>query len=160
MPVVDNSCWSDGRKDILVRVDDDTCPPPMPPLEQMTLWLSWYDPAKCYDENGNVIKNINCDENPREMAAGMAVEGAYGQVCACIPQWDIEDVVHVEGIGSWTCQDRGGDVRPTYRRIYHPKFGFVYMWILPIDVLADYENPPAWEFEPIAPEDWYLVPHE
>lgn len=150
-------CWADGRKDVLVMVDE--CPPAPPPLEDMTLWLSWYDPAECYDENGRVVVNINCDSDPSTLAGSLPVTAdLYGQVCACTAQWPLgEAVVHVAGIGSWLCQDRGGDIRPTYREIYHPQLGFVTMWILPIDVLADYENPPVWQFEPIHPDDWHVV---
>jgi len=149
-------CWSDGRADVLILVD--YCPPTPPPLEEMTLWLSWYDPAECYDENGRVIENINCDEDPTVLAGGTAVaDHLYGEVVACAADWPLgETAVTVPGIGSWLCLDRGGDIRPTYREIYHPERGFVTMWVLPIDVLHHADDPPWWQFLPIAPEDWNL----
>ena len=151
-------CWSDGRKDVIVRVDE--CPPEPPPLEEMTLWLSWYDPALCYDDDGNVIENINCDANPEAMAGGTAVSAdLYGNVAACPLPWKLgESVVYVPGIGSWLCLDRGGDIRPTYREIYHPQQGFVTLWVLPIDVLYSHDAPPPWwEYLPIEADSWQLL---
>lgn len=152
-------CWADGRTDVLVMANPDECPPPLPPLEQVPLWMSWYDPAKCYDGYGRVIENINCDGNPRVMAGGTAVtEAMYGYAAACLPEW-FDGRVWVKGIGEWHCLDVGGAVIPTYREVYHPILGFVVMWVLPLDVLHDHTQPdPWWQYLPIEPGAWEYLP--
>jgi len=153
---VTEGCWSDGRKDIMVLTEE--CPPPMPPLDEMTLWLSWYDPALCYDADGNVIENINCDASPETMAGGTAVSPEmYGYAAACLPGW-FDQVVVIELIGQRHCLDTGGDVVPTYREIYHPRQGFITLWIIPIDVLAHHTNPPWWQYLPVEADDWEVLP--
>lgn len=148
-------CWADGRTDVLVMVDE--CPPPLPAVAELPLWLSWYDPAKCYDEAGNVIENINCDSNPRVMAGGTAVTPAmYGYAAACVPQW-FDDRVAVKGVGEWHCLDVGGAVIPTYREIFWPGRGFVTTWVLPIDVLYSHTQPePWWQYLPIEAGAWVV----
>lgn len=155
--VMEQVCWADGRTDILVLADE--CPPPLPPLEALPLWLSWYDPAKCYDATGRVIEDINCDSDPTVMAGGTAVTPAmYGDSAACLPKW-FDRRVRVKGIGDWHCLDTGGDIIPTYREIYHPTLGFVTLWLIPIDVLHDYTQPePWWAYLPIEAGAWELLP--
>lgn len=154
--VVAQGCWADGRTDVVVLTKE--CPPPLPPLPELPLWMSWYDPAKCYDENGRVIENINCDENPRVMAGGTAVSAAmYGVAGACLPQWFGKRLV-IRGIGERLCLDTGGAILPTYREIYHPKQGFVTMWIIPFDALEHYTAPPWWQYLPVEADAWELLP--
>ena len=149
------ACWADGRTDILVLVDE--CPPPLPPLEEVPLWLSWYDPALCYDEAGNVIENINCNEDPSAMAGGTAVtEAMYGYAGACLPQW-FDRQIWIEPIGLRHCLDTGGAVVPTWREIFYPGRGFVTLWVIPFDALEHYQEPPWWQYLPVEPGAWELV---
>lgn len=148
-------CWADGRTDILVLTDE--CPPPLPPLEEIPLWLSWYDSALCYDENGNIIVNINCNEDPAHMAGGTPVtEEMYGYAGACLPQW-FDRQIWIEPIGLRHCLDTGGAVMPTYREIFYPGRGFVTLWVIPFDALEHYQEPPWWQYLPIEPDGWELV---
>ena len=151
------ACWSDGRADVLIMADG--CPPPLPETAEMVLWLSWFDPAKCYDEDGRVIENINCDSDPTVMAGGTAVTSAmYGYAAACLPEW-FDGRVRVVGVGDWHCLDVGGAVIPTYREIFWPGRGFVTLWLIPIDVLHDYTQPaPWWQYLPIEADGWELHP--
>lgn len=147
-------CWSDGRTDILVMVDE--CPPPLPPLDELPLWLSWYDPALCYDAAGRVIENINCNEDPSTMAGGTAVtEAMYGYAGACLPQW-FDRQIEIEHLGLRHCLDTGGAVVPTYREIFYPGRGFVTLWVIPFDALEHYQEPPWWQYLPIEPDGWEL----
>ncbi|MCB1713584.1 MAG: hypothetical protein KDK05_00435 [Candidatus Competibacteraceae bacterium] len=150
-----SGCWADGRTDVLVMTTE--CPPPLPPLEALPLWLSWYDPALCW-ENGRVIENINCDADPTTMAGGTAVSPEmYGYAAACVPVW-FDQTVRVKGIGAWHCLDVGGAVIPTYREIFDPQAGFITQWVLPIDILHDSTQPdPWWQYLPIAAGAWEVT---
>ncbi|MCA9930206.1 MAG: hypothetical protein KC419_17105 [Anaerolineales bacterium] len=147
-------CWSDGRTDILVLADE--CPPHLPSLDEFPLWLSWYDPALCYDAAGNIIENINCDVNPANMAGGTAVTSEmYGYAGACLPQW-FDRHLMITGVGERQCLDTGGAIVPTYREIYHPQRGFITIWLIPFDALEHHARPPWWEYNLVEPSDWYL----
>ena len=117
--------------------------PTPPPVEQMPLFLSWYDPALCHDDNGGIL--INCDSDPSVMAGGTAVtDDMYGYAAACIPEW-FDRVLTIPGVGQRHCLDTGGAVQITYRETYTGA-GFVWGWVVVVDVLAHYEQPPPWQY--------------
>jgi len=122
------------------------CTPPMPPIEEIPIWASIYDPELCYDEDGQVIANINCDGNPTMMATSLPVADYYGVAAACPSEWMGRTLV-VEGIGERPCLDTGGAIRPTYRIVYDPMQGFVEMWVIIVDFLEHYDAPPDWQYE-------------
>lgn len=124
---------------------DVTCPPPMPPLGEMEIWASVYDPAHCYDENGRVIRNINCDSDPTVMATSLPVADYYGVAAACRPEW-IGKTLIVEGIGERPCLDTGPAIVPTFRVVYDPDEGFVERWVIVVDFLEHHDRPPDWQY--------------
>lgn len=124
-----------------------------PPIEEMPLFLSWYDPALCQPENGGIM--TNCDSNPAGLAGGTAVtDDIYGKVAACLPGW-FDRWITIDGIGRFHCLDTGGAVQVVYRETYTPQ-GFMWGWCVILDVLWHYEEPPGWQYSLVY--DWRLEP--
>jgi hypothetical protein len=95
-----------------------------PPIEEMPLFLSWYDPALCLN-GGNPI---NCDADPSVMAGGTAVtDDMYGYAAACIPEW-FDRTLTIPGIGTRHCLDTGGDVKIAFREVYTADGLFIRGW--------------------------------
>lgn len=84
--------------------------------------MSYYSPSLCYNENGEVIQNINCDSNPANAFAGtineMWYEGAGGYwIIAC----DLSMInvntrmttyIHVPAHDrTYVCLDGGGGIK-------------------------------------------------
>ena len=71
------------------------------PTASKPLKISWYDP---------LLGGINCDSDCTTMASGTKVtEDRYGRSAACIAGWMGKTVV-IEGLGEFTCLDRGGAI--------------------------------------------------
>ena len=110
-----------------------------PPVSEMPLFLSWYDPELCKPENGGVM--INCDSDPTRMAGGTAVTAdMYGYAAACPAEW-FDRVIMIPGVGERRCLDTGGAIKVTYRRTYTSN-GFVWGWCVYVDILHQHETPP------------------
>lgn len=129
----------------------------MPHTDTLPILVSWYDPALCYDEGGNVIKNINCDDDPTQLATMPMDERLYGRVAACHADWTKRfhtTVVILPGIGRFWCVDRGGRIEPTCRDLYDPNRGWYYGCVNLIDILWDSTRwgEPAWQFTLV--DDW------
>ena len=104
-----------------------------PPLMDLPIVLTWYDPILCSEPGGE----INCNSDPDHVADGTPVsESLYGVVAACderlLGSW-----ITIEGIGEFKCRDTGGMIRPTYSEHYG-------RWILFADIML-HENP-QWNF--------------
>ena len=119
--------------------------------ESIPLFLSWYDPELCKEENGGI--STNCNDDPEHMAGGHKVEEWYGRAAACPPElWGMTIVI--QDLGSRVCLDRGSRIKPTYREVYTPE-GFVTGWFMVVDLLERHEEPPWWEFSMW--EEWHIV---
>lgn len=129
----------------LICTPDGYCYPPAPPIEEMPIWASYYDPALCYDENGRVIENINCDDSPDILATSVPTADYYGIAAACYEDW-IGMTLVVYGIGERPCLDTGGAIKPTYRMVYDPERGFVTIWVIVVDFLEHHNAPPTWQY--------------
>lgn len=109
-------------------------PPPIPPLEAMPIYASWYNPA---------WGGINCDHDCTQLAIAPMRDEWYGRVAACPPGfttrgWTTE--FHIAGLGSFLCLDRGGAIKITYRTVY-TRDGFQDLWVIVLDFMVE-ETPP------------------
>jgi len=121
-----------------------------PPIEEMPLFLSWYDPALCDDNHGIMI---NCDSDPSTLAGGTAVtDEIYGVAAACIPEW-FDMWLDIPGVGRRHCLDTGGAIQIVFRETYTGD-GFVWGWCVVVDLLEHHEEPPAWQYSLV--EGWTI----
>ena len=98
-------------------------------INELSIVTTWYDPAQCYDEDGNVIDNINCNGDPGHFADGTPVlESSYGTVAACISDW-LGATLIIEGLGVFRCRDTGGSIHVEFDEYYE-------QYVIHVDILA------------------------
>lgn len=117
---------------------------------QYPLRPSYYDPSLCYDANGRVIANTNCDSDPTTMASGDKVadwvggrNGIYASSCPRRPDMGWQHGTQFTMAGNvYECRDTGGWINCYQPGDYDPALKataeFAYCWV---DVLG----------EPVAP---------
>lgn len=124
-------------------------------LQSLPVYASVYDPMECYDDEGEVIENINCDSDPRHVAAMIPVEEAYDLVIAC-PQYMFGYVLYFDGIGTRLCWDTGGNIKVQYREVYTSRYGYITTHFLVLDFLE--QRPyPSWAYETFWPDQWEII---
>lgn len=102
------------------------CPPP---ITQMPVLVTWYDPA---------LGGVNCDSDCTTYADGTLVTpDDYGQVSACIPEW-LGASITIDGLGSFMCRDTGASIGVDYNVYYEG-------WVIYVDIL--HEEPPDWNYQ-------------
>ncbi len=106
-------------------------------LHNLPVLITYYDTSLCYDDAGNVVVNINCNEDPGHFADATDVTAdSYGRVAACVPQW-LGAIIEIPGVGSWRCRDTGGDIRVAWNR-WHGR------WVIHVDLLM--HDPPPFNY--------------
>ena len=102
------------------------CPPP---ITEMPVLVTWYDPA---------LGGINCDVDCTTYADGTLVTpDDYGQVSACIPEW-LGASITIDGLGTFACRDTGSAIVVDYNEYYRG-------WVIHVDIL--HEEPPDWNYQ-------------
>lgn len=110
---------------LLLAGPNDVC---IPPLEELPVLVTYYDPLTCINPNGTIEVNINCDSDPTSFADGTAVSALnYGNTAACIPEWLGREVTLV-GLGTYTCHDTGGSITVAYNEYYE-------QWVIHMDIM-------------------------
>lgn len=107
------------------------CIPPMPPLSEMPLLTTWYDPA---------LGGINCGGSCSHMALAPVTEAMYGYAAACpaaLVGVDFTAVISHPAIGERACLDRGGAVIVEYSQA-------LQTWIIRVDLLETGAHSSNW----------------
>lgn len=113
--------------------------------DELPIRASWYDPARC--ERGELI---NCDSDPRFVADMTPAEEGYGRFMACPLGWYWQ-WIDFGWAGSWQCRDHGGDIHPTWGRVYTAE-GFVWAWFIVVDFMT--KDEPPWAYLLL---DWSFI---
>lgn len=113
----------------LVLVAFETAWPCPPPITEMPILVTWYDPA---------LGGINCDEDCTTFADGTLVTpDDYGRVGACIPEW-LGASITIADLGTFECRDTGPSIVIAYNEYYRG-------WVIHVDILHD--KPPEWNYQ-------------
>lgn len=114
---------------LLLAGPHDVC---VPPVEELPVLVTYYDPLTCITPDGTIEVNINCDSDPTRFADGTAVSSAnYGNTAACIPEWLGREIT-LEGVGTVTCRDTGGSIAVVYNDYYG-------RWVIHVDMMLPEE---------------------
>jgi hypothetical protein len=107
------------------------CIPERPPLSEMPLLTTYYDPA---------LGGVNCGGSCDNLALGAMSDALYGVGMACPAELvglDVTAVISHPAIGERPCLDRGGMVIVEYNQ-------GLQMWVIRIDLLETGPHPSNW----------------
>lgn len=108
----------------------DDCVPERPPLREMPLLITWYDPA---------LRGWNCDDDCSHLSLVPMSDSLYGVAAACplelLGYIETAVIYHPE-IGTRYCLDTGGAVVVEYGL-----FGGRWQWVVRLDLLESEPHP-------------------
>jgi hypothetical protein len=116
----------------------------MAEVDEIPIWASTYDYAICAESP------INCDSDPTVTANGTPTSpDLYWNTAACPHGWVGKTVV--TDFGSVLCNDRGGAINLTYRRVWvHLTEGgweVMGMWVWIVDYMMPIDEQPYWAYQ-------------
>lgn len=106
------------------------CIPPRPPIREMSLLITQYDPA---------VGGINCDGDCSHLSLIAMSDGLYGVAAACPAELvglDFTAMIYHPDIGTRYCLDRGTAVIVEYGL-----FGGRWQWVVRLDLLESSPHP-------------------
>jgi hypothetical protein len=117
----------------IIGLQIDGCIPPQPPIREMDLLLTWYDPA---------LGGISCDDDCTNLSLVPMTDFLYGRAAACPAELvglDYTAVIYHPAIGERYCLDRGTAVIVEYGL-----FGGRWQWVIRLDLLESSPHPLNW----------------